>query len=364
MTSKELFYTIFSGDTSEIGIVKIDRKFAEIPVSAGGLRWKFLDNNWLLKKKFLWQNGLLNVSLKGDFDVFIFLGSPYFLSTWVASLIARLRGKRVYFWMHGVYKDKLFLVDRVKLFVFYKIATGFFLYGHRAADIINQFKIKEAKHVHVIYNSLDYRKSLEFRKDFSFLNIPIFRRKYFGNDRVPVVVFIGRLNSIKKLDMLIEAQALLRDRFEKVFFNVLIIGDGEVRRDLESQALGLGLSEHVCFLGAVFDEGVNSYCLMNSDLCVTPGEVGLTCIHSLSYGTPVISHNNLNVQMPEVEAIIPGITGDLYDYGSLESLSDSIHHWLTKYPIKNDDGLQNCYGVIDKKYNPIVQSQIFDSVLK
>ena len=41
-----------------------------------------------------------------------------------------------------------------------------------------------------------------------------------------------------------------------------------------------------------------------SDLTVSPGNIGLTAIHSLSYGTPVCSHSNFNNQMPESEAII------------------------------------------------------------
>ena len=42
---------------------------------------------------------------------------------------------------------------------------------------------------------------------------------------------------------------------------------------------------------------------------VSPGNVGLTAIHSLSYGTPVLTHNNFNNQMPEVESIQPGFNG-------------------------------------------------------
>ena len=58
------------------------------------------------------------------------------------------------------------------------------------------------------------------------------------------------------------------------------------------------------FYGATYDEKELSKLIYMSDLTVSPGNIGLTAIHSLSYGTPVCSHSNFNNQMPESEAII------------------------------------------------------------
>ncbi|MBZ4043047.1 glycosyltransferase [Flavobacterium hibisci] len=123
------------------------------------------------------------------------------------------------------------------------------------------------------------------------------------------------------------------------------------------------LEKNISFLGAIYDEEINSHALMYADLCVTPGEVGLTAIHSLSYGTPVISHDNLNLQMPEVESIIKGVNGDLYKYNSIESLSQVIDSWLSENPIKTQSIAEDCYAIIDKFYNPNNQLKIFESVL-
>lgn len=54
----------------------------------------------------------------------------------------------------------------------------------------------------------------------------------------------------------------------------------------------------------------NAEFIYNADLCVSPGNVGLTAMHSLVFGCPVITHNCFEWQMPEFEAIQPGITGD------------------------------------------------------
>ena len=61
--------------------------------------------------------------------------------------------------------------------------------------------------------------------------------------------------------------------------------------------------------GETFDEAEISKLLNHADLCVSPGNVGLTAMHALAYGVPVATHNDFKNQMPEFEAITPGKTG-------------------------------------------------------
>lgn len=363
MRSEEIEYTIFSGDTSEINIKKIDDSLSSINISQGGLRWKFLKNRWLFNKNFLWQSGLIKVALFGKYDSYIFLGSPYHLSTWLAVIIVRCRGIRTYYWMHGVYKDKIGFIDQIKLKLFYKLPSGFFLYGNRSLSILKKYKTKPNEDMHVIYNSLDYNASLKKRRLINKKEVTEYRIKYFNDEFSPVVVFIGRLNYIKRIDMLIKAREVLKKEDKNTLFNILIIGDGEERTRLEQQVKELGLSENVKFLGAVYDESINSEALMLADLCVTPGEVGLTAIHAMSYGTPVISHDNLNLQMPEVEAILIGVTGDLYMYKNVEDLAKKIDNWLERNPSKTSDITNSCFAVIDAYYNPKIQRKVIENAI-
>ncbi|MBE8727052.1 glycosyltransferase [Flavobacterium hungaricum] len=362
MKSRVIEFTIYSGLESEIDIMKIDEKKANDEVCDGGLRWRFLKNRWIFKNRFLWQSGLISVILFEKYDSFIFLGSPYHITTWVGVLIAKFKRKKTYYWMHGFYNDKLGIVDFMKIKLFYKLPTGFFLYGNRSRSILKKHRVKSDKNMHVIYNSLDYEESLKQRYLISKDDVFSYRRNFFNDEYTPVVVFIGRLNDVKKLDMLINAQHLLY-KTGKTKFNIIIVGDGEKRISLEKQALKLGLEDNVKFLGAVFNEKINSEVLMFADLCVVPGEVGLTAMHALSYGTPVISHNNFNIQMPEVEAIKVGVTGDLFCYGNTDSLSETIHQWLLKHPLKEHNLMNACFSVIDTYYNPIYQRKVFESVL-
>ena len=54
-----------------------------------------------------------------------------------------------------------------------------------------------------------------------------------------------------------------------------------------------------------YNEEANAELLYNASVCVCPAEVGLTAIHSLLFGTPVVSNDNFDEQMPEFESIIP-----------------------------------------------------------
>ena len=89
---------------------------------------------------------------------------------------------------------------------------------------------------------------------------------------------------------------------------------------------------------------------------ISPGNVGLNCMHSLAYGVPVLTHDNLQFHGPEVEAIVPGKTGLLFEHNNYLDLLAKIKEWnslkLTRQEIKI-----NCQKVITDKYNPAYQAE-------
>ena len=115
-------------------------------------------------------------------------------------------------------------------------------------------------------------------------------------------------------------------------------------------------------MGALYDESEIARYLYWADLCVSPGNVGLTAIHALSYGLPVITNDNFETQMPEFEAIEQGRTGDFFCEGDVGSLADRIELWLSRNP-NREQVRQRCYEVIDTKYNPSHQVEVLSQVL-
>jgi glycosyltransferase involved in cell wall biosynthesis len=101
-----------------------------------------------------------------------------------------------------------------------------------------------------------------------------------------------------------------------------------------------------------------------ADLTVSPGDVGLLAMHSMVYGTPVISHDNPYRQMPEFEAIIPGKTGQLYEYDSVDSMAGTIRAWLETQQGRRDEIRQDCQAVIDQYYTPEYQLKMIKHSLR
>ncbi|MCK7575647.1 MAG: glycosyltransferase [Chromatiales bacterium] len=156
---------------------------------------------------------------------------------------------------------------------------------------------------------MNYNEQKFIRSKWNHERLLNLRREYFESAAdIPIILFTGRVTKRKRLDLIFRAQKNLQ--LIGKLINVIIIGDGPDKAQIMRFVEKNQLSRHVKFIGACYDETVLGPLIMMSDICVSPGEVGLTCIHAMAYGTPVITHDDFNHQGPECEAIIPGETGD------------------------------------------------------
>ena len=332
---------------------------AEKKISEGGLRWIFVSNNWILNK-LLWQKGILGHLRINNFDEVIFLGNIYYLSTWFALGYLKFKKTRISFWTHGVTSDEKGLKWFVRKY-FYNCAQTILLYGENAKKSMIRNGFPEHK-LKVVYNSLDYETQLEFRNRITSELIAETKEELFKKPNLPYLVFVGRLTPQKKLNMIIKAVEILKNN-HNLHFNVLFVGKGPSEMTLKNEALQLNLSDNIHFYGACYDEERLSQLIGSADICVSPGEVGLTAMTALGYGTPVISHDDFNNQMPEYEAIVPGLNGDLFKYDSVEDLAEKIKNWfLIVREFKRIDIQKRCFQIIDQKYNPINQANIIKSI--
>ena len=263
----------------------------------------------------------------------------------------------MFFWSHGWY-GKESGSERLLKKVFLRLPNGgVFLYGNHARDLM----IREGfnpNNLYVIHNSLAYNEQVTIRKQLTKLQI---YEDHFGNNN-PNLLFIGRLTAIKKLDMVLQAIAILRERGER--YNMTYIGDGDQRNRLEALTKELGLEQSVWFYGPCYNEKELSGIIYNADLCVSPGNVGLTAMHSMVFGTPVLTHNDFPHQMPEYEAIREGVTGGFFKVGDVESLADSISKWFVEKSSCRDQVRQACMKEIDENWTPQFQMKVLQEHLK
>ena len=260
---------------------------------------------------------------KNNFDAVIFLGDFKFITTWLCLIFIRLRGKKAYLWGHGLYGRESWLNLKVKL-LFLRLSNGIFLYNNRAKELYIQKGVSPKKLI-VIYNSLNFDETEYNRKQYN----PLHKHSLlsiFQNAKLPVALYIGRVNKDKKIDTLLQSLKVLKDR--NINLNCFIVGDGNDKANLESMVQQLNLTGQVHFTGSQYLEKDISQYMMASDVCVCPGPIGLTGIHALSYGVPAISNDNFNRQGPEHEAIIPGITGNFFCEGNVEDLAEKMHQCI------------------------------------
>ena len=306
---------------------------------------------------FFYQNGILPLIWK-PYDVYLGLGETHGISTWLFAILVRLfkPKKRVYFWSHGWYGKETGIQKRIKK-IFFKLPNGgTFVYGDYARNLMINEGLSADK-IFVIHNSLAYPQQLEQRNSIKSSDIYC---EHFHN-KYPILIMIGRLNMRKHLDMLVKAVSQLKQR--GCYYNIVLIGDGEDRGKLESLVSDMGLQDQVWFYGACYDEKVNAELLYNADMCVVPGDIGLTAIHSMMFGTPVVSHNHFPFQGPEFEAIKPGETGDFFEHGNVDSLSQTIQAWFSSH-VDREAVRKMCYEEIDSNWTPTFQIQVLKEHLK
>jgi glycosyltransferase involved in cell wall biosynthesis len=350
-------YVIFADTSNKEQIKTIDYAKAQISPQNGGLCWKKISNIWF-GRTFLWQTSVVQLAMGREFDCLIFLGNMYHFSTWLAAILARIKGKRVLMWTHGYLREergmKGWLRER-----FYRLADGLLLYGHRAEELLLKRGFKSDS-LYVVYNSLDYERQCAVREKTSQETLLKLRKSLFHSPELPVLVFVGRLTQQKKLSQLLEAVYILKEQC--VLVNVVFVGDGPQKGELQQLVSKTGLSEQVVFYGPCYSEEELGPLLMLADICVSPGEVGLTCIHALTYGTPVITHNNPDFQMPEWEAVRPGITGDLFQFDDVRGLAKVMQKWLEQNT-RREDIRGKCHEIIAQYYNPFYQVGVINKAV-
>lgn len=308
-----------------------------------------------LVSAFYWQKGEVGLLLSKKYDVFLILGESPNLSSFFGMLLHNIfnRKKKLYTWSHGI-RRRLCGIRGIYSSIFNHLPYAIFVYGDYARKYMGEHGFNSER-LFPIHNSLNYDEQIRLRENFT----SIYTDHFHNNN--PVLFFIGRLTAVKKLDMIIYAMAILKK--QNILVNCVFIGDGPVKKELEQIVSEKKLEAQVWFYGPCYNEIEKSELIANADICIAPGNIGLTAMDSLVYGTPAITMNNFGMQMPEFESIIPGVTGSFFKENDTNDLAKQIAIWLTNG--KNREEIRhNCYKVIDEKWNPNYQIELIKKHLK
>ncbi len=115
-------------------------------------------------------------------------------------------------------------------------------------------------------------------------------RRALDVDDTPTLLFVGRLDPIKGIDLLLESVALLRTPAQLLVVGGDPAGDPEVER-LRARAAALGLAERVRFPGAVPQTDLPTYYHAADAVVISSRyeSFGLVAVEALACGAPVVA---------------------------------------------------------------------------
>jgi colanic acid/amylovoran biosynthesis glycosyltransferase len=141
----------------------------------------------------------------------------------------------------------------------------------------------------------------------------------------PKLVNVGRLSEQKGQLLLVQAAAILQER--EYDFELVMVGDGPMRTEIQQQINDLGLSGHVRITGFLSNQEVRRELESARALVLPSFAEGLPVVimEALALGRPVISTYIAGIP----ELVLPGVNGWLVPAGAVLPLVDAIADLLS-----------------------------------
>ncbi|MDJ0796711.1 MAG: glycosyltransferase [Calothrix sp. MO_167.B12] len=186
------------------------------------------------------------------------------------------------------------------------------------AEVITQYYKVPAENLSVIYPAFELDKIIQAGK------LPI-EERYHHIFEKPTIVTVGRLTHQKRFDIAIEAIFHLRKSYG-IDANLLILGEGKLRPQLEQQVQDLELTKHIFMPG--FVENPYPYITKSQILLLSSDHEGFgrVVVEALALGCPVISTDCPSGPSTILEK---GKYGLLTPPGQAREITDAIAQILT-----------------------------------
>jgi glycosyltransferase involved in cell wall biosynthesis len=271
---------------------------------------------------FLWQPGELE-AVRAPADAVIMPWNSRYVQLIPALLRGRVGGVRTILFGHGLGKRETWLRRRVRNALI-ALADACILYSKGQADALLAEGQPQSK-IFVAPNSVDPAPIDAARAVWPRERVEShFRDHHCVPGRT--LLYISRLERWKRVDLLLQAVARLAPNDQAL--TAVIIGDGEDRPRLEALAAELGIADRIRFVGALYDEMAIAPWMLGSACLAFPAAIGLSMLHALHYGLPVVTSDDRLPHGPEVEALEPGRNGYFYRDGDVDSFADALGRCL------------------------------------
>lgn len=227
-------------------------------------------------------------------------------------LLARVRtpGSRLGFWGHGCnmqgcgdgWEERLkrMLIGRV---------DWWFAYTERSADIVRAAGVA-AHRITVVDNAIDTRDFAAALRATGGEEVEALRRR-LGIGSARVGLYCGGLYRDKKIDFLLQACALVRERVRD--FHLIVIGDGPEEWKVKAAA---ATHPWIHFLGPKVGAERAAYFRLGRALLI-PGAVGLAIVDGFVAGVPLFT-TDIALHGPEIAYLESGRNGVMTRHAAAE----------------------------------------------
>lgn len=142
-----------------------------------------------------------------------------------------------------------------------------------------------------------------------------------------VILFLSRLDPVKGLDILLPAFAKVRAEYSKATLVIAGKGESDFERDLQQQAIRLGIASHVLWVG--FLTGEQKWAaLADADIFVLPSyseNFGLVVVEAMASGLAVVISDRVGIHR-EISDAHAGVTVPCKIDAVAHALGELVEH--------------------------------------
>lgn len=268
----------------------------------------------------IWHQQDIRVAGSGDYDVVIFPWTPRQLTLMPAIAAARRSGTGVVLWGQGVSKFENSARLNLRMWLARR-ADSIVTYNRAVANNMVSLGF-DAKDVFAAINSLDQTETWYWREEW--LRAPERLNAFRETNRLKdkTVLFVSRLHFPNRIDVLIEAAALLAPQMPDL--RVIFVGAGEARESLESLVRERHLDSICTFTGALYGEEQTAPWFQASNVFCYPSNAGLSLLHAQGHGIPLLVGDRLSSHNPEIESFQDGVNGRSFAHNDPTALAQVL----------------------------------------
>lgn len=240
---------------------------------------------------------LLSFKLVAQADI-IFLHSLYSFPVLVGYIFSKIYKKPYLLYTHGVLAPFQRQVSFRKKVIYNWLIAKSILDNASTIVYTSSGEMEEAKPLKIKAPAAIIPHGVDFAASHILNDKKNFRQKYLGGHTGPVLLYLGRLNAKKGLDILIESFSVIQKEIPDA--RMVIVGGGDPPsfetkvRDWVSE---FGLGQKVVFTGPLFGQEKYS-AFAGSDVFILPSiaeNFCMTMFEAMSFHLPVIISENLNL---------------------------------------------------------------------